>query len=265
MKRLAPTIFIAAVLLLSGIVWQQQRKEAPAGAGASQPAIEDGVAVVGPTPAPVKTEGTPSGSLQRTPTPTVKMDSAAPPLESLSQALPLDPSVPQESADFPSSKPVTPMPLEPLVSQAGQQSLIAKDGTPLRFELGPGQPATAVEFQAWTDDQVRNAAGHYDWRFKIKVVKGVLVERLDPTVFVAPETGYGSDFEYAIPQDSPAGEWRNSLSKSFFIHFDNDTYGLLNVQMVAGGAHFVTIKAYLNPAAGSKNLQPPPPLPVMRR
>ena len=157
------------------------------------------------------------------------------------------------------------MPLEPLISQAGKQALIARDGTPLRIELSPGNPASAVELKAWTDDRTRNADGHYNWRFQIKVAEGELVERMDATDFEAPETGYALDFAYAMDQSLPKDQWKNTLSKSFFVHLHNDTYGLLNVQLVAGGAHFVTVKAYLNPAIGSRNLQPPPPPPVKHR
>lgn len=176
-----------------------------------------------------------------------------------------DPAIKPEATAPASSKPDKIMPLEPLISEVGKQSLIAKDGTPLRVELNPGNPASAVELQAWTDDQARNAEGHYDWRFKIKVPAGGLVERLDPTGFEAPEAGYTADSTYVMDQALPGNQWANTLSKSFFVHFNNDTYGLLNVQMAAGGAHFVTVKAYLNPATGSRNLQPPPPPPVKRR
>ena len=259
MKRSAPGILIAALLLLSvGYVWQQRRMVA-------SPAAEVGEAAMAHTPVSVPPGESSRGGLPPASTAGAKVDPAAPPLPSLSQKGPLNPIAPRDAAEFHSALPVNTMPLEPLISQAGKQSLIARDGTPVRIELSPGQPASAVEFQAWTDEQARNAEGHYDWRFKIKVAEGKLVERLDASVFVAPEAGYRLEFDYAMTRDLPGKDWRNSLSKSFFIHFNNDTYGLLNVQMVAGGAHFVTIKAYLNPAAGSRNLQPPPPPPVMRR
>jgi hypothetical protein len=122
-----------------------------------------------------------------------------------------------------------------------------------------------VELQAWTEDQNRNAEGQYPWRFKIKVAAGGLLERQDPAGFLAPESGYAPEFEQAMNPATAGKEWRNTLSKSFFVRLDNGTYGLLQVQMVAGGAHFVTVKAYLNPAVGSRNLTLPPPPPTKQR
>jgi len=161
MKRSAPAILIAAVLLLSmGLVWQQRRMAAPARAGAAPPAADVAVAAVAQTPAPVPTGGTSRGGSQRVSTAGAKVDPAAPPSASLTQKGPLNPIAPRDAADLRSAEPVNSMPLEPLISQAGKQSLIARDGTPVRIELSPGQPASAVEFQAWTDDQARNAEGH---------------------------------------------------------------------------------------------------------
>ena len=253
-------LIVALLLLSAGVVWQQRRQAAalPSPAG-SKPATRDhaeGAGLKGPT------KGT-EGQTTNSPAVTDTLAGAVPASSGLTGSP--RPSPPWEAADPDTSKPKTSMPLEPLISPSGKQSLIARDGTPLRVELSPGLAASAVELQAWTQEESRNAAGQYDWRFKIKVPAGGLVERTDTTLFTAPETGYQTDIEYSMAQTLPASQWANSLGKSFFVHFDNDTYGLLNVQMVAGGAHFVTVKAWLNPAAGSRNLQLPPPLPVKAR
>lgn len=263
-------LLVAALLLGSaGVVWQQRKKPAQQQAEvAGAPSGNPPALPLAPSPitgdASHKSSTTgaagqnKSSSLLNGPPTVQPAISPDPNNES-------DRSAAQDPADSAVSKSGKAMPLEPLISPSGKQSLIARDGTPLRIELSPGEPASSMELQAWTNDQVRDAQGQYDWRFKIRVPAGGLVERLDPAVFTAPENGYAAEFDYAMDQALPRDRWANSLGKSFFVHFNNNTYALVNVQMVAGGAHFVTLKAWLNPAAGSRNLQPPPPPPVKHR
>lgn len=158
-----------------------------------------------------------------------------------------------------------PMALEPLISPAGRQSLIAKDGTPLRMELSPGDPATMVELQAWTGEQPAGSEAPYPWKFRLTVPAGGVVERADRGLFLAPESGYQRVFDFTMPGDLPAGEWSHEKTWSFFVRFDNNTFGLLDVAMVAGGVHFATVRPHLNPATGSRHLQLPPPRPVKKR
>jgi hypothetical protein len=154
---------------------------------------------------------------------------------------------------------------EPLVVPANQQLPIAKDGTPLRIELAPGNAGSTVELQAWTDDQNPSPENRYSWRFKVTVPNGGLVERLDPLLYAAPADGYTREFDYAMDGTAAGDAWQSTMAKSFFIHLNDDTYALLQVQLVAAGAHFVTVFSSLNPAAGSRNLQPPPAPKKMRR
>ena len=157
------------------------------------------------------------------------------------------------------------MPPAPLTIRVGKQALIAKDGSPQRIELVPGKPDSAVDLQAWTDDQTPDADGHYHWRFRVTVAAGGLVERAGLADYVAPADGYRQSFEYMMPKDPPDGQWSYTLSKSFFVRLKDDTYGVLQVEMVAAGAHFVTCRSSVNPQAGSRNLQPPPQPVRMRR
>lgn len=268
MKITSRRILIAAVLILlsAGVLWQQQRTAAPAPAPeVSNPAEKDLAKAASGATTPIAKGGN-IGTAGPGSSPAVATG--------VSTALPREMTAPpgnsprvagNGSSEYASPPANNSMPLEPLISPVGKQSLIARDGTPLRVELNPGQPASAVELQAWTDDQTRNADGQYNWRFKVKVPAGGLLERPDPAGFTAPEAGYQADFDFRMDQALPKNQWVNSVGKSFFVHFNNNTYGLLNVQMVAGGAHFVTVKAWVNPAAGSRNLQPPPAPPVKQR
>ena len=184
-----------------------------------------------------------------------------------SQQAPVVASEPQKAQPSNIATPTTPnsMPPPPLISQSGKQALIAKDGTPLRIELVPGKPETAVDLQAWTDDSAPNADGHYNWRCKITPAAGGLVERVEATNYEAPADGYQRAFEFSMDQNLPGDQWNFTMAKSFFVHFEDDTYGLLQVQLVAAGTHFATVRSSVNPVAGSRHLEPPPTPATKRR
>ena len=94
----------------------------------------------------------------------------------------------------------------------------------------------------------------YDWRLEITVPNGGLIARKDAFEFEAPEGGY-------LPSDSvemPAtlgDQWRSSAERAYFVRFDDETFGRVELQMQAGGDHFVVWKSFLNPKAGSRNLE----------
>jgi len=94
----------------------------------------------------------------------------------------------------------------------------------------------------------------YDWRLEITVPNGGLVARKDDFEFEAPEGGY-------LPSDSVdmaatlGNQWRSSAERSYFVRFDDETFGRVELEMQAGGDHFVVWKSFLNPKAGSRNLE----------
>ena len=150
--------------------------------------------------------------------------------------------------------------LEPLINQPGKDLIMAKDGSPIRVELNPGNPKTVIEMQCWTDDKIPNAERHYDWRFKMTVLSGGLEERLDEIAFIAPSSGYEErSFDYSMKKELPSNQWRDEVAKSFFVRFEDDTYAILDVNMISGGGHFAVVSSRLNPKPGSRNLETAPP------
>lgn len=150
--------------------------------------------------------------------------------------------------------------LEPLIIQPGKDLIMAKDGSPIRVELNPGNPKTVIEMQCWTDDKIPNAERHYDWRFKMTVLSGGLEERLDEIAFIAPPSGYEErSFDYSMKKELPGNQWRDEVVKSFFVRFEDDTYAILDVNMISGGGHFAVVSSRLNPKPGSRNLETAPP------
>jgi hypothetical protein len=150
--------------------------------------------------------------------------------------------------------------LEPLIIQPGKDLIMAKDGSPIRVELNPGNPKTVIELQCWTDDKVPNEERHYDWRFKMTVLNGGLEERLDEIAFIAPPSGYEErTFNYSMKKELPGNQWKDEVAKSFFVRFEDDTYAILDVNMISGGGHFAVVGSRLNPKPGSRNLETAPP------
>lgn len=146
--------------------------------------------------------------------------------------------------------------LEHLIIQPGKDLVMAKDGSPIRVALNPGNSKTVIEIQCWTDDKNPNAERHYDWRFKITVLSGGLEERLDEIAFIAPPSGYEErSFEYSMKKELPGNQWKDEVAKSFFVRFEDDTYAILDVNMISGGGHFAVVSSRLNPKPGSRNLE----------
>jgi hypothetical protein len=150
--------------------------------------------------------------------------------------------------------------LEPLIVDKGKDLIMAKDGTPIRIQMQPGNPKTVIELQCWTDDKSPNTERHYDWRFKMTILAGGMVERRNEIAFYAPETGYDQQvFEYSMAKELPGNQWKYEVKKNFFIRFEDDRYAILDVKMKTGGGHFAVVGFRLNPKPGSRNLETAPP------
>lgn len=147
--------------------------------------------------------------------------------------------------------------IEPLVHQRERNPSVPKDGSVVKLSLDPGAPngPHLIEVQCWTNDTQRDAQDHYDWRFKVSVPGGGLVARVGQFAFEAPADGYQPSDEYVMPQSPQGRQWEDSVEKSYFIRFNDDIYARVNLEMIAHGAHFVVFSSYLNPNAGSRNLE----------
>ena len=145
-------------------------------------------------------------------------------------------------------------PTEPLVKIGEKNFRIARDGSPLSISLDQ-QGGHQIVVRCWNQELTRPPGRRqYDWRLEITVPNGGLIARKDAFEFEAPEGGY-------LPSDSvemPAtlgDQWRSSAERSYFVRFDDETFGRVELQMQAGGDHFVVWKSFLNPKAGSRNLE----------
>jgi hypothetical protein len=82
-------------------------------------------------------------------------------------------------------------PTEPLVRVRSRQYDVAKNGTPAEVNLetgklvGAGQGQLRVE--CWANDQAKDTQGRFDWKCRVSVPGGGLVERNPEHDFEAPK------------------------------------------------------------------------------
>jgi hypothetical protein len=139
----------------------------------------------------------------------------------------------------------------------GVSMSIRKDGTPIEISLETGRSmATSqrdLKVEVWTNDQTKNDQGHYNWKCRISIPGGGLVERTGQFNFEAPTDGYKSSDEIVMSQS--AARWSPQASREYFIKLSDNHYARINFQMIANGDHFFSITSYLNPTPGSRNLE----------
>lgn len=147
---------------------------------------------------------------------------------------------------------------EPLF--ASDRDVVApKNGQPVEISLRTGRAVSKGEgdiaVECWTNNEGLdpNKNEHYDWRMRLTVPNGGLIERVGEFSFIAPESGYRSNEEISMSKD--VDNWRSSFQREYFIKTGGGSFARMNFQMTAGGGHFVTIKALFNPKSGSRNLE----------
>lgn len=149
---------------------------------------------------------------------------------------------------------------EPLIQLETGGVLVPKDGTPkklgLRNERGRLSTDSDGDLQVelWSDYQPPPPHGQrYDWRVRISVPGGGLVERVGDFNFEAPAGNYAPVFEFNMP--AATERWQSSLEKEFFLQLAGGNYARIDLKIIAGGDVFVVLESYLNPAPGHRNLE----------
>ncbi len=132
---------------------------------------------------------------------------------------------------------------------------VPRTGQPVEINLSDGKVAVAGQgsfrVQTWTNDQSQNAQGRYSWRCKVSVPGGGLIER-NSAVFEAPAEGYRDTDEINVPET--AERWSSQAQRQYFVKLGNGQYARVQFEMTAQGDHFFSIKSYLNPTTGARNL-----------
>ncbi len=147
---------------------------------------------------------------------------------------------------------------EPVIRSVGTVR-VPRDGTPTEITLRKERPVAVgndqgdLRVEVWTDDANKDERRRYDWRCRVTVPGGGIVERTGQFDFVAPADGYSSVFEQAMPRSG--SRWTNSLKKEFFLKLSDGRFARVSFELAAGGDHFVYLESFLNPKLGTRNLE----------
>lgn len=141
----------------------------------------------------------------------------------------------------------------PLIHFAERPIRLPKNGFPIEVNLKTGLTTGQgnLKVQCWTNDQVKNAHGHYEWKCVLTVSEGGLIERIDRFAFEAPVDGY----QKSVKLTPSSEKWASNVEKQYFIKLSDDRYARINFRMRTGGEHFFVIESYFNPTPGSRNLE----------
>jgi hypothetical protein len=141
----------------------------------------------------------------------------------------------------------------PLVHVTERSLRIPKNGSSVEVNLETGLTTGQgdLKVQCWTNDQAKDAQGHYDWKCLLTVLGGGLVERKDRFAFEAPLEGYQESVELTPSQE----KWTSYVERQYFVKLSDNRYARINFDMRTGGEHFFVIESYFNPTPGSRNLE----------
>jgi hypothetical protein len=140
---------------------------------------------------------------------------------------------------------------EPLIRAGGGQIDVPRTGQPLNIDLTTGKPGRGeLQIETWIGDSCQK---RFDWRYKLTIVGGGLVERKGQFDFEAPADGYQPSIEMDMP--SAAENWSARPEKEYFAKIPNGRYARFSIQFYAGNRNFVVFTSYLNPEPGHRNLE----------
>lgn len=150
---------------------------------------------------------------------------------------------------------------EPLIKLEPGSVLLPKDGKPYqlslrreRARLSSSQSSGDLQIELWSAYQPPPPyGGVYDWRCRISVPGGGLVERVGEFNFEAPAENYAQAFEFKMPATTK--RWQPSLKMEFFLRLADGCYARAKLDIITGGDHFIDIESYLNPTPGHRNLE----------
>jgi len=140
---------------------------------------------------------------------------------------------------------------EPLIRAGGGQIDIPRTGEPLSIDLATGKPGRGdLQIEAWIGD---SSQPRFDWRYRLTIPGGGLLERRGQFDFEAPSYGYESFVE--INMSANAERWSSDVPKQYFAKLPNGTYARFSTEFYAGDRNFIVFESYLNPRPGSRNLE----------
>ena len=144
----------------------------------------------------------------------------------------------------------------------GQVPQLRRDGTPIEIDMFKGGAAPTgtgqLKLEFWSDATNRNARS-YNWKLKLSVPGGGLVETKEEFPFQAPETGYHLPLVIDMPATNKT--WINELRTKYYVRLADGKFGRVEIEFLAFNG-VVRVHSVVNPS-GSRNLEPIPPKPFV--
>jgi len=146
-----------------------------------------------------------------------------------------------------------------LVHVGPRSIIVPKNGAPTNVDVSTGQVVASgkglLRVEVWTQNQGMNPnkGEHYDWRCRLTIPGGGIIDRSGEFDFEAPAAGYLSTVELA--QSATTDQWTPSMAKQFFVRLPDDRYARINFQIATNGDHFIMLESFLNPTPGNRNLE----------
>jgi hypothetical protein len=150
-------------------------------------------------------------------------------------------------------------PVEPLVARHEIKVPLVPDGTVYPVSLRQSRGTDHRILLSCHSEAMPESGGAFDWSFDVKVEDGELADRTDDFAFEAPTSGYRAEDSVAMSRGLPPEKWKDRVSKSYFIRFNDGTAARATVDFHAGAKPHVWLDSYLNPKPGSRNLEAGPP------
>ena len=139
----------------------------------------------------------------------------------------------------------------PLVHVSSRQINVLDNGRPLNIDLSTGQAGRgSLQLESWIGDSSQR---RFDWRYRLSVPGGGLVERNEQFAYEAPIDGYQAAVEVNMPAD--AERWSSDLNKSYFAKLPDGKYARFSLSLYPGKRNFVVLESYVNPTPGTRNLE----------
>jgi hypothetical protein len=133
---------------------------------------------------------------------------------------------------------------------------VKRDGTPLLLDLVSGlegkESPESLKVECWTSDET-SAIGSFDWKCRISIPGGGLLQSTNEFDFVAPPEGYLTHHQFIMSKEN-SETWAREAEAKFFYKTANGNYGSLSFAMIAFNDHFCMVQSFLNPT-GSPNVE----------
>jgi len=130
-----------------------------------------------------------------------------------------------------------------------------RDGSPVGIDLVNGIKVAAgdgqIDLELW-QDAADKKVNVFNWKCRVSVPGGGIVETQEEFAFQAPESGYQPSILIDMP--TTIENWQTEIRRKYYIKLPKGNYGEIDFYLLAyNGAY--TIHSVINPS-GSRNLEP---------